>query len=87
VGYLEYNDAVKLITQPHPDFALEYAPGLLEKIYRLTSGQSYLIQCPCWELVTRWNERFLKQGESTPRTLTSDDLTPVLIPDFFHGAG
>ncbi|UCH97628.1 MAG: ATP-binding protein, partial [Candidatus Aminicenantes bacterium] len=87
VGYLDYNDAVQLITQPHPDFALEYAPGLLEEIYGLTSGQPYLIQRLCWELVTRWNERFLKQGESTPRILTPDDLEPVLTPDFFHSAG
>jgi hypothetical protein len=87
VGYLDYNDAVQLITQPHPDFALEYAPGLLEEIYHLTSGQPYLIQRLCWELVTRWNERFLKQGETTPRILTADDLAPVLTPDFFHSAG
>jgi len=87
VGYLDYSDAVQLITQPHPDFALEYAPGLLEEIYRLTYGQPYLIQRLCWEMVTRWNEKFLKQGETTPRTLTADDLAPVLTPDFFHSAG
>jgi len=87
VGYLDYNDAVQLITQPHPDFALEYAPDLLAELYSLTSGQPFLIQRLCWELVTRWNERFLKQGESTPRILACDDLAPVLTPDFFQGAG
>ncbi|NIN84948.1 MAG: AAA family ATPase [Candidatus Aminicenantes bacterium] len=87
VGYMEYNDALRLITQPHPDFALEYTPELREELYRLTAGQPFLIQRLCWELVTRWNERFLKQGETTPRTLTLDDLAPVLTPDFFHSAG
>jgi hypothetical protein len=87
VGYLDYNDAVQLITQPHPDFALEYAPELLAELYSLTFGQPFLIQRLCWELVTRWNERFLKQGETTPRLLACDDLAPVLTPDFYQGAG
>ena len=78
---------VQLITRPNPDFALEYAPELLAELYSLTSGQPFLIQRLCWELVTRWNERFLKQGETTPRILARDDLAPVLTPDFYQGAG
>ncbi len=87
VSYLSYDNAMRLITQPHPDFALEYAPDLREELYYLTFGQPYLLQRLCWELVTRWNERFLREGKATPRTLTLDDLAPVLTPDFFHGAG
>jgi hypothetical protein len=37
-------------------------------------------------MVTRWNERFLKQGETTPRTLTLDDLEPVIDDDFYSNA-
>jgi len=87
VGYLTYEDAIRLITQPHPDFALEYAPELREELYRLTFGQPYLLQRLCWELVTRWNERFKKEGEATPRTLALDDLAPVLTPDLYKSAG
>jgi hypothetical protein len=86
VGYLDYDDAMRLITQPHPDFALEYTPKLREELYRLTYGQPYLLQRLCWELVNRWNERFLEEGEATPRTLTMDDLALLLTPDFFQSA-
>ena len=79
--------ALTLITQPHPDFALEYAPDLREELYRHPYGQPYLLQRVCWELVNNWNERFLRDGESTSRTLTMDDLTPVLTPDFYQAAG
>jgi hypothetical protein len=87
VGYLPRDDAIRLITQPHPDFALEYASDLREELYRLTYGQPYLLQRLCWELVNRWNERFLRGGETTPRELTMDDLAPVLTPDFYAAAG
>ena len=72
VGYLAHDDAIRLITQPHPDFSLEYEPELREELYRLTYGQPYLLQRLCWELVNRWNERFLKGGETTPRKLLMD---------------
>ena len=63
VGYLSYDDALDLIVlSRHPDFALEYAPELRAELYRLTYGQPYLLQRLCWELVERWNERFLRAG-------------------------
>ena len=34
VGYLAREDAWRLITQPHPDFALQYTPRLRDEIYR-----------------------------------------------------
>ena len=87
VGYMSHDDAIRLITQPHPDFGLEYAPELREELIRLTHGQPYLLQRLCWELVNRWNERFMKEGVTTPRVLTLDDLAPVLTPDFYQAAG
>ncbi len=87
IGYMAYPDALHLITQPHPDFALEYASELCEELFRLSAGQPYLLQRLCWELVTRWNERFMNIGETTPRTLLLSDLEPILTPDFFQSAG
>lgn len=87
VGYLTPKDAFKLITQPHPDFALEYEDALVDEIYRLTFGQPYLVQRLCWELVNRWNDTFLEQGESTPRLLKRGDLDAVLTEDFFRSTG
>lgn len=86
VTYLTRKDFDRLVTQPHPDFSLEYAQDLLDEIYRLTHGQPFLVQRLCWEFVTRWNERFLEQGETTPRILTLADLEPVLDSDFFKNA-
>jgi hypothetical protein len=86
VGYLRRADADDLVRRPHPDFALEYADALVDEIYRLTYGQPYLLQRLCWELVRRWNERFMRQGESTPRTLELGDLEPVLDAGFYAAA-
>jgi hypothetical protein len=83
VGYLSREDAVELITRPHPDFALEFAPELREELYRLGFGQPYLLQRLCWELVNHWKERFLQQAESTPRTLDLEDLDEVVTDDFY----
>jgi hypothetical protein len=87
VSYLTRDDALKLITQPHPDFSLEYEDALIDEIYRLTNGQPYLVQLLCWELVTRWNERFLEKGEAIPRVLKREDLEPILTPAFYQAAG
>lgn len=86
VSFLTYDETLRLITQPHPDFALEYDDSLIDEIYRLTHGQPYLVQRICWELVNRWNDRFLKEGENTPRTLVLEDLPPILTADFFQAA-
>ncbi|MBN2006790.1 MAG: ATP-binding protein [Anaerolineae bacterium] len=87
VSYLGEMDAVDLIAKPHPGFALEYAPELRAELYRLTYGQPYLLQRLCWELVERWNERFMREGESTPREVVLDELPAILTPDFYHAAG
>lgn len=83
VSYLSTSDAMQLITQPHPDFALEYETALVDELYRLTNGQPYLLQRLCWELVEQWNERFAETGEELKRVLTMGDLQTVLEHDFF----
>ncbi|MCP4154177.1 MAG: hypothetical protein GY757_41005, partial [bacterium] len=85
VSYLSRDDVFRLITRPGPDFALEYAPELIDELYRLTYGQPYLVQCLCWELTNRWNKRFLTQREE-PRTLTLSHLDEVLNSEFFKAA-
>jgi hypothetical protein len=86
VSYLTRDDSLKLITQPHPDFSLEYEDALIEEIYRLTFGQPYLVQSFCWELVERWSERFLEKGDAIQRVLRPGDLEPVLTSDFYQAA-
>jgi hypothetical protein len=38
----------------------------------------------CWELVNRWNDRFLKEGEEAPRVLELADLEALLTPAFYR---
>ena len=84
VDYLKKDDAMRLITQPSEDFALEYSPELREELYRRTFGQPYLLQRLCWELVDAWNDRFLKLGEKTPRTIEMADLEYLDSETFFQ---
>jgi hypothetical protein len=84
VSFLDRRDALILIRRPSDDFALEYESTLAEALYRLTHGQPYLLQRLCWELVNRWNDRFLDEGEATPRVLTRADLDALLTPAFYQ---
>jgi len=84
VSFLEREAALDLIRRPADDFALEYEQALAEELYRLTNGQPYLLQRLCWELVNRWNDRFLEEGAETPRTLTRADLAALLTPTFYR---
>ncbi len=87
MSYLGEADALDLIARPHPDFALEYAPEWRAELYRLTYGQPYLLQRLCWELVERWNERFMREGQAMPCVIMPDELPPIFTPDFYHATG
>ena len=84
VSFLTREAVLHLIRQPSDDFALEYEDALAEELYQITNGQPYLLQRLCWELVNHWNDRFLREGEETPRVLTLADLEALLTPDFYH---
>jgi AAA domain len=86
VSYLSRSEAEKLITQPDPEFTLEYEPALVDELFRLTHGQPYLLQRICWELVNAWNEKFLTDGASTERLLRLSDLEPLLNDNFYRAA-
>jgi AAA+ ATPase superfamily predicted ATPase len=57
VSFLEPAAARQLITQPTPDFNLDYAEDAIELIIQLTAGQPYLIQLICLRLVSYFNDR------------------------------
>ncbi len=87
VGYLKRDEVFDLIAYPKPPrIALEYSPELLDELYRLTSGQPYLVQRLCWELVEEWNERFHQEGEKASRTLLPGVLETIDISDFYIAA-
>jgi len=55
--YLEPDEARELLTDPDPEFAMEYAEGVVETIIALTRGHPYLLQLLGSELVVQANRR------------------------------
>ncbi len=56
ISYLQPPDAVNLITQPVAG-RVDYEPGVIEKILRLTAGQPFYTQAICQSLVDLLNDR------------------------------
>jgi hypothetical protein len=57
VSFLEPAAVRQLITQPTPDFNLDYAEDAIDLIIQLTAGQPYLIQLICLSLVSHFNDQ------------------------------
>ena len=55
VSYLSEDEARQLITEPVPDFAMQFGPGTVERILEVTRCQPYLVQAVCFELVNTLN--------------------------------
>ncbi len=64
VSYLSKAETRRLLTRPIPDFPLDYAPGAVDEIIRLTRCQPYLTQLCGSILVNRLNSPARrKQGD------------------------
>jgi hypothetical protein len=82
VSFLDYQAAYSLITQPSEDFDLNYTQDAIELIFNLTSGQPFLVQLICRELVSQYNTQF-KERE---KCFTWEDVQNITNnPDFFQG--
>ncbi|HMQ53090.1 MAG TPA: cyclic nucleotide-binding domain-containing protein [Anaerolineae bacterium] len=85
VSFLSRDAAWKLITQPTPDFELDYDAKAVERIITLTRGQPYLIQLIGHELVTRYNRQVFEQGvERQPRFTLTDVEAIINAPGFYR---
>jgi hypothetical protein len=85
VSFLNHEAAWKLITQPTPDFALDYDVEAVERIISLTHGQPYLIQLIGHGLVTRFNRQILEEGIKRERRFTLVDVEAIInSPTFYH---
>ncbi|MCP4548428.1 MAG: ATP-binding protein [bacterium] len=73
VSYLAEPDARRLLTNPIPDFPLDYAPGAVDEIIRLTHCQPYLVQLAGSVLVD-WLNSPTRRQQGDWKTATLDDV-------------
>jgi hypothetical protein len=85
VSFLSYEAAVRLITQPTPDFPLDYDQDAIDYIFTLTNGQPYLIQLIGHGLVTRFNHQTYEEGIERERRFSLADIRAVInAPEFYR---
>lgn len=78
VSFLSPEAAWRLITQPTPDFALNYDAEAVERIITLTNGQPYLIQLIGHGLVTYFNRQTLEEGINREDRFTLKDVETII---------
>lgn len=85
VSFLSPNAARQLITQPSPDFNLDYDQEAIAKIIQLTGGQPYLIQLIGHTLVTRFNRQTYEEGIQRDRRFSRADVEAIInAPEFYR---
>ncbi len=85
VSFLRPEAARRLITQPNPDFGLDYDLEALERIIDLTNGQPYLVQLIGHGLVTRFNRQSFEEGVERERRFSLADVEAVIGgPEFYR---
>jgi hypothetical protein len=78
VSYLDEDQARRLLTNPIPDFPLDYAPGVVDEIVRLTRCQPMLVQLTGSLLVDWLN---------SPERRAQGDWLVATMEDVAHAAG
>jgi hypothetical protein len=85
VSFLSPKAARRLITQPNPNFAVDYDSDAIEQIIKLTNGQPYLVQLICHTLITRFNRQTFEEGIERERRFTVEDVEAVInAPEFYR---
>ena len=76
--YLEPAEAEDLLRNPDPDFELQYAEGIVDRLLHLTRGHPYLLQLLGWCLVNEANE-------ARTRIATEELLERAIAAAFTNG--
>ncbi len=85
VSFLSAAAARRLLTQPSPEFPLDYDDDAIERIVALTNGQPYLVQLIGHGLVSRFNRLVFEEGVTREPRLTRDDVETIInAPEFFR---
>ena len=85
VDLLKESDAIQLITNPVPDFPINYDSEVVKQIIKLTAGQPYLIQQICQTLVENLIEK-VKRRPDTEHKIVMGDLNASLGSQHFEQA-
>ena len=84
VSYLAPEDAYHLITNPTPDFTVNYEPAAVERIIAATGGQPYLVQLVCRDALDHLNHELFDEHKEREVKLTLADVEAVLGDDLFR---
>ena len=85
VSFLGHDAAWRLVTQPTPDFPLDYDRDAVERIIGLTHGQPYLVQLIGHGLVTRFNRQTFEESIERERRFSLADVEAVInAPEFYR---
>jgi hypothetical protein len=85
VSFLGRDAAWRLITQPTPDFPLDYDGNAVERVIALANGQPYLTQLIGHALVTRFNRQTFEQGVERERRFDLTDVEAIITaPEFYR---
>ena len=88
VSFLSPTSTSRLLTQPSPDFPIDYTQDTLDEIVWLTSGQPYLVQLIGQNLVAQFNHQVFEAGQDSNRPIALADLRAVIdSPEFFQDGG
>lgn len=84
ISYFSHSDAWRLITNPTPDFDLNYEPAAAERIIAATGGQPYLVQLVCRDALDHLNHELFDEHKEREVKLTVADVEAVLGDDLFR---
>lgn len=85
VSFLNPKAAAQLITNPSPDFTIDYDQAAIELIYTLTNGQPYLVQLICHNLITYYNNQRFEENLDRPARFTTQDVAAIIaVPEFYR---
>jgi predicted Rossmann fold nucleotide-binding protein DprA/Smf involved in DNA uptake len=85
VSFLSREATRRLITQPAPDFPIDYDIASVEQIMALTNGQPYLVQLIGHSLVTAYNRQAFEEGIKREQRFTIEDIEAVIgTPEFYR---
>jgi hypothetical protein len=87
VTFLSREATHQVLTNPDPEFLLEYEPAALNHIYDLTNGQPYLTQLIGFQLVRMFNDYVFEQGKPRDRTFTINDVRTICSGENFFTTG